>query len=347
MCRWVNLCHTTWGRRLTASRLIATPLVDNFWRPSEHIGEGWNDKERAGMTPLLTIGVPVYNGEAYVEDSIQSVLDQSFGDFRLVVSDNASSDTTPDILRRLADKDPRIELRLWPVNKGGGWNFNSLAVEVPTPFFKWAAHDDLHDPSYLEKCMAELLAHPDVVAVHSRTRYIDDEGVEVARTFRDDVFADARPSNRLQAVLFSHHDFTFDFSVIRTSALEQSRLYLPGYFAETVFLAELALRGRMVQLPEHLFLNRLHSNRSSAQNDNSDAKMTFQTWWGGQDVRVTTMPTWAALTQLWSAVRLSPVRGRERRACFRVILAWARLHWRGLAIETVPSGARRLIAKVV
>jgi glycosyltransferase involved in cell wall biosynthesis len=298
------------------------------------------------MTPMLTIGLPVYNGERYLEAAVESLLNQTFDDFRLVISDNASDDSTPDILAQFAKQDSRVEVLTSPVNRGSNWNFNAVAQGVTSPYFKWSAHDDIHDPQYLEQCLNVLTSEPDVVAAHSRTRFIDGEGEEIARTFGLNAFDDQRASRRLLDVILSHHDYTFDFSVIRTSIMTQLRPQTPGLYSDMVLLAELSLRGRMVQVPEHLFANRLHSHRSSAQHGGSRAaKFSIQSWYGDKDVRIINVPTWSALSQLWTSVTLSPVRGSERRRCYQQILFWAKLHWRGLAVETVPPAVQQTLLR--
>src|SRR6478752_913724 len=99
--------------------------------------------------PKLTIGVPVYNGATYLEAAVESILGQSFDDFELIISDNASTDDTEAIGRRLAARGP---------------------------LFKWAAADDALLPGYLARCVERLDAEPDVVLVYAKTAFIDGSG---------------------------------------------------------------------------------------------------------------------------------------------------------------------------
>jgi cellulose synthase/poly-beta-1,6-N-acetylglucosamine synthase-like glycosyltransferase len=69
-------------------------------------------------TPRLTIGLPVYNGEKYVAESIEALLCQSFKDFELIISDNASTDSTGDIARRYEKQDSRVRYFRQPQNVG-------------------------------------------------------------------------------------------------------------------------------------------------------------------------------------------------------------------------------------
>jgi glycosyltransferase involved in cell wall biosynthesis len=292
--------------------------------------------------PLVTIGLPVYNGELYVRETLESILAQSFEDFLLVISDNGSTDSTPEIVAELARRDSRIEFRRSPENRGAAWNYNTVAENVQSPFFKWIAHDDLHDPEYLAACLAVATSEPDVVAVHCRSRYIDDAGREISRSFRREGFGDESPSSRLHDVLHSHHDHTFAFSLMRTSTLREIRPFVPGFAADGIMLAEFALRGRMMQLPGHLFANRLHTRRSVAEHSGRSGKLSYQSWWGGPTLRPDRTPTWAASARFWSAVDLSPVSGRERRRCFGEVAAWAGARWKALVVES-PHAARSKI----
>src|SRR5262245_32943693 len=93
--------------------------------------------------PRLCIGVPVYNGERYLEPAIGSLLAQTFSDFRLIISDNASTDGTEEICRALARRDRRIEYHRSTRNRGPAWNFNRVVELADAEYFKWAAYDDL------------------------------------------------------------------------------------------------------------------------------------------------------------------------------------------------------------
>src|SRR4051812_30432392 len=96
--------------------------------------------------PLISIGLPVYNGARYIERALDTLLAQSFRDFDLVVSDNASTDETVAICERYAARDARVRICCSPINRGAGWNFNNVAKMAKGEFFAWAAHDDEWHP---------------------------------------------------------------------------------------------------------------------------------------------------------------------------------------------------------
>ena len=121
-------------------------------------------------SPLITIGLPVFNGERFVDQAIESALAQTFSEFKLVVSDNASTDTTVEIVRDYAKRDHRIELIINSINRGGAWNFNRVFAESRSPYFRWAAADDMLAPTLLERSIEVLdSTTEDVVLVYPQT----------------------------------------------------------------------------------------------------------------------------------------------------------------------------------
>ena len=118
------------------------------------------------MTPIIprvTIGLPVYNGQNYLVETLESLLAQTYTDFELVISDNASTDRTEAICRQYAAGDARIRYYRNDENIGASANYNRAFELGRGEYFKWAAHDDLLAPTYLERCVEVLDANPDVV----------------------------------------------------------------------------------------------------------------------------------------------------------------------------------------
>jgi glycosyltransferase involved in cell wall biosynthesis len=126
--------------------------------------------------PRLTIGLPVYNGEKYIAESIEALLGQTFEDFELIISDNASTDETGDICRRYAKQDGRIRYVHQPKNIGSAPNHNFLLQQSRGDLFKWAAADDLYARDLLQHCVDALDEYPQVVLAHSWTAAIDNQG---------------------------------------------------------------------------------------------------------------------------------------------------------------------------
>ena len=109
----------------------------------------------------LTIGLPVYNAEKYLADAIRSLLGQTFGHFELLISDNASTDGTQEICAEYAAKDSRIRYVRNRENIGATANFVSVLQLAETPYFMWAAYDDLWSPNLLQNAVSVLDSNPE------------------------------------------------------------------------------------------------------------------------------------------------------------------------------------------
>jgi glycosyltransferase involved in cell wall biosynthesis len=233
--------------------------------------------------PCVSIGLPVYNGERYLAEAIESLLAQTFSDFELILCDNASVDATEAICRHYASADPRVRYVRNEQNVGALPNFNRAFELARGRYFKWAAHDDRCAPDYLAACVAVLEREPGVVLCHARTRAIDADGSplvasddpapedEQAAALRDELYDPPRrldsadPAVRLADVLVPTRWCFEMFGVARADLVRQTPLLLSFYGSDKVFLAALALRGRFHEVPRELFFRRYHPGQSSAR----------------------------------------------------------------------------------
>jgi glycosyltransferase involved in cell wall biosynthesis len=214
--------------------------------------------------PRVTVGIPVYQGEAYLDETLRSLRQQDFEDFEIVISDNASTDATESICRDVAATDARVRYFRSPVNRGAAWNYNRVLELARAELFKWAAADDVCEPSFLRQCVSELDAGgPDVVLAWPLTRLIDDNGCDLGSLDDADLeLLQDSAAARLGQLLHHRVEWHPVFGVIRTVPLRQT----PGIgafpCADIALLAELSLHGRFRQVPEPLFLRRYHEQRS-------------------------------------------------------------------------------------
>ncbi len=224
--------------------------------------------------PRLSIGMPVYNGERFIAEAITSLLEQTYAEFEILVLDNASTDATPAIVAGLMARDSRIRYRRNDTNIGASPNFAKVARLTSAPFFKWAAHDDLHAPTYLAECMALIEANPDVVLAHSDIVYIGECGRNFlpgrAGTFLDpvagielpvdkvDLAEQGTPFRRFADVVFNSRIGSHMFGIVRRSALDRTRSIQDIPSSDRPFLAELALLGPFRQVRAPLFRKRFH-----------------------------------------------------------------------------------------
>ena len=119
----------------------------------------------------ITIGMPVFNGEKYLDDSISAILNQTFKKFKLIISDNASTDKTQVMCESYATKDSRILYIRHEKNKGPYWNFNYVLKQAETEFFVWNAVDDIMKPTFLEKNLDNLRTKKDIVGSGCKIEY--------------------------------------------------------------------------------------------------------------------------------------------------------------------------------
>jgi len=223
------------------------------------------------LPPRVSIGLPVYNGENYLALAIDSLLGQSYRDFELIISDNASTDRTEEICRAYAARDGRIRYYRESENRGAAWNFNRLVGLAQGEYFKWAAHDDLCAPEWLARCVGVLDCDPSVVLCFTKHAPIDAEG----RPFKPDgretgeraslrEFGATQPHRRYRDVLI-HCDWCYEmFGLVRTRLMQRTGLQRAYFGGDKMLLAELSLLGRFEEVPEVLFYPRQHAGQSSA-----------------------------------------------------------------------------------
>jgi glycosyltransferase involved in cell wall biosynthesis len=208
------------------------------------------------VSPKLTVGLPVFNGERHLREAIESILAQSFGDFRLLVADNASTDGTQEIVRGYAARDGRIRYHRNEANIGLAANFNLVFRMSDTPYFRWATSDDVSLPDYLKRCVECLDRESDVVLAYTKTRFIDAEGKPLDRQDRGLDLASSDPAERFRQILEAGSWVNAILGVMRSDVLAKTAL-LPSYSSgDYGLLGELCLLGKFRELPECLFLRR-------------------------------------------------------------------------------------------
>lgn len=273
-------------------------------------------------SPRLTVGLPVYNGEKYVAESIEALLGQSFTDFELIISDNASTDATGDICRRYEKQDPRVRYFRQPKNVGLAPNHNFVAEHASGELFKWASNDDLYARDLLERCIAALDEYPDVVLAHSWTAKVDDTGA-VTKAFAYPLStASQRAPERFRSLLFVSGGDD-DYGVMRTEVLRRTAMKESYHHADRTIIAELSLYGRFYQVPDWLYFRRDHADRAER------ACPTMRSRCANMDprradplrnpaVRLYGEYIWAYVT----AIHRAPLSATDRRECYRHLAQW-------------------------
>ena len=272
-------------------------------------------------TPRLSVGLPVYNGESYLAESLESLLGQSYEDFELIISDNASTDGTADICRSYAKQDSRIRYVRQPRNIGSAPNHNFVIEQARGELFKHASHDDLYARKLLELCVAALDEHPQVVLAHSWSAVIDASGAVTELVDYPVDTAAPRAPDRFRSMLIDGWGDD-EGGVVRLDVLRRTPLHASYHFADRTFTAEIALHGPFYMVPDWLYFRREHAGQGGAHASvrkrcaNMDprradplkhpaARLYAEYIWG-----------------FASAVRRAPLSWADRQECYRLLARW-------------------------
>jgi glycosyltransferase involved in cell wall biosynthesis len=280
--------------------------------------------------PRLSIGLPVYNGERYLAESLDALLGQSYKDYELIISDNASTDGTADICRQYADDDDRIRYIRQPKNIGAAPNHNFVFSKAKGELFKWAAADDLYARDLLERCVEALDEHPDFVLADSWTAAFNDAG-DVLQALPYPLTTDSSSApERFRSMLFGTSKIGAGliqaddmYGVMRTDMLRRIPPHGSFFHADRVLMAEIALNGRFFQIPDWLYFRRDHPDRPQ------HAARSVRRWCANLDPRrgdPLRNPTARLIAEyLWgyqAAIRRAPLSAADRRACEVILLQW-------------------------
>lgn len=268
--------------------------------------------------PRLSVGLPVYNGQNYLSKSLDALLAQSYSEFELIISDNASTDGTEEICRHYAAMDPRIRYLRQPRNIGAVPNHNFVLREARGELFKWASHDDLYGPDLLARCVEALEAHPNVVLSHADMAIID-EADEITQVYDYSLATDSPQAPERFRSLLRTDGGDDEYGVIRTDVLRRVSPYPSYYNAGRPFIAEIALHGPFYQVPELLYFRRDHPDRGDrlptirAVCANMDPRRADHT-----TIRLLSGYVWGYVT----AIRRAPLSAADRRRCYRYFCEW-------------------------
>lgn len=235
----------------------------------------------ATSPPTVSIGMPLYNASKYVRQAVGSILNQSYTDFELIVSDNCSTDDTFQICQEFASRDHRVKVFRRERNEGAIDNFNFVFRKSVGRYFKWASFDDVILPEFLGECVGVLERLPDVGWCHCTSDIIDEQGKSWLPFLEDEDplleirdgrrwwkghprrwFDSKSPVKRFQGVLLGTTWSVDSYGLIRRELLEKTRLLVPLYGAEKVLLAEMSLYARYHHLDEVMFCQRVHDGAS-------------------------------------------------------------------------------------
>lgn len=203
--------------------------------------------------PLVSVGIPTFNTVSTLSGLLTNVRTQTYANLEILISDNGSTDGTPQKCRELSALDARIKTFLHPTNNGSAWNFDYLLRKSSGSFFVWAAPGDVWHETYIERCVEVLLKDRLVSLVHSEQQRIDRSGQLVGLPFQNIRNLSDSPSERWRHAI-SHLELHMAvYGVMRRADAVAIRPVQPSSGSDLVFLAEMSLRGKIEQVPEVLF----------------------------------------------------------------------------------------------
>lgn len=286
----------------------------------------------------LSIGLPVYNGENFLEETLQSILNQSFMDFELIISDNGSTDLTQDICLKYKKADPRIKYYRYENNRGAAWNYNNVFKYAKGHYFKYLNHDDLYHPFYLEKCIKKLEDNPEAVLCYTRRTVIDGTGKEEFNIDDELVLTESSPSSRFKKFLKRFRYTTYwaviVLGVIRRDALAKTELMKDFSAADMILLAQLALQGNFLEVDEYLLLNRRHEQMSNKANFTTSKLAEF---YNPSNKNKICLPRWRWLSEFYKTIYKSRLKVSEKLKCTVLVFQWNLLRTKSLIADLVKA----------
>lgn len=283
-------------------------------------------------TAVVAVGMPVYNSARWLPATIESILAQTFRDFVLIISDNASTDATADICARFAAQDPRIRYFRQNENVGVFRNYDTVFELSSSEYFKWASSNDYCHPKFLERCISVLNARPDAALVYPKTLLFEDDR-DAATPYDDNLdIQDEEPATRFIRVLEQIKLNNVMNGVIRSSVLARTSLNRPHAASDLVLVAEIALQGKLVEVPWPLFYRRMTAETVTALQSKSRRAEFFPS-------DVVKFPRWKLELAFLRVVRNSNVRWRDK---YRMIRCLSR-RWRRNRRTLVREALSRII----
>ena len=281
------------------------------------------------MVPV-SIGLPVYNDARWVGTAIESLLDQTFTDFELLISDNASTDGTSRICQDYARMDRRIDYRRHDRNLGITENHNNVFQRATGRYFKWASSNDQCEPRFLQECFNVLEQREDVAICFSKCYYVavNDSSKELCT---DDLNLDSDdPIERLRQYLERVTRNNIMYGLIRSRFLRDSGPIKSFPGSDINLLSRLTLYGKFVEVPEFLFYRRLSPQHQSVT---LDMQLRVHQAYDPSRARLLSFTAWRSIFENFITVYRAPLHGRDRLRLLQFFCQHSRWQSEALAKE--------------
>jgi glycosyltransferase involved in cell wall biosynthesis len=232
------------------------------------------------LLPLVSIGIPVFNGASDLAHALDSIIGQDYGNLEIILSDNGSTDGTSAICMEYMQRDQRIKYYRSEENHGSSWNFNRVFNLSNGKYFLWAAHDDHRHSSFVRVCVEKLEQCQDAVLCQSYTEtYIENSDNMLYRSTLDS-FEDKNGLVDRYRETMENFPATALYGVYRSSSIQKTQIFRKSIASDLAFAQELSIYGKFVQVPIVMFTYRARVKWNSIHDDyrvifNGESKP----WW--------------------------------------------------------------------
>ncbi len=230
--------------------------------------------------PLVSIGMPVFNGEKGLANAIDSILEQDYPNLEIVISDNASTDATPEICRDYIAKDPRVKYYRSEKNRGAIWNFNRVFELSIGKYFMWAADDDHRESSFIRACLEKMEKCPDAVLCQTHTVALIEGQKDRLCVINFNGFEGVTGLVERYRETLKNWPATGIYGLYRSSAVRKTGMFQKVLATDMAFILELSIYGNFIQVPEELFN---YIGREKWNTVHQDYKVYFgkdrKPWW--------------------------------------------------------------------
>lgn len=293
--------------------------------------------------PYVSIGLPVYNGDRFLKEALDSLLAQTYKNFELIISDNGSTDRTQEICRAYAAQDHRVRYYRNEQNLGASWNQNRVFQLSKGEYYKWAHHDDVSAPELLEHCTEVLDRNPSVVLCYPKTIIIDEQGQQVEKFFDGFNLRLSKPHERFERyhnlVRYGHRCHPI-LGMIRANILKTTAPMGSYPSSDLVLLGELALHGEFYEIPEYLFFKRDHQYRSVR------AYPTFReriAWFDPAKKGQLHLTRWKWFFDYLAGIGRVQMSWDEKARCYIQMAKWFTWNWVWLAKDLIKAAVWPLL----
>ena len=292
------------------------------------------------MAPLVSVGLPVHNGENYIVGAIESILNQTYRNIELIISDNASTDNTGGICQKYTLIDNRVKYYRLNDNCGAMVNHNRVLDLAKGKYFQWICHDDECEQTYIQKCVGILEENEQIICCFSVIKFIDGKD-NVLRLSKNElsIFDDSRLERMKKFVDLQKASvdiFCAMYGLFRTASIKKLGplgTYIAG---DQVYLLKMVFDGKLYQLNDPYLSRREHPSTALIALPKLPHYKKYKeaTRWGEAKCNpMIVLVNWKLMKEAFSYFSRYPMRILEKMKCFTVLFRLFIARWRRLLKE--------------